>query len=122
MKIDKIINEFYKEIKKNHKVITEEYDDINELEAEIVGQGIPYNKIFTDKGNLVPKDEFDKSEWKKLLGEVIASIKKYGLIDKFSPDKNGDDIKPYRKGLLKLTADDGTEYIYNITTKRIEKA
>jgi len=119
--LEKKIQAFYKEIKEKNKLTKEEYDDIvNEVEAEIVGQGIPYNKIFNNQGNIIPKEELDKDpEWKKVLVDVVAAIKSSGLIGKFSADKNGMDITPGIKGWINLNADDGTKYKFNISTKKI---
>lgn len=98
---------------------------LNELQAEISGDKIPARMIFNDKGNQI---EFSKvphsSEWRKVLGEIIVAVKKYGLQDKF---KKGDistiDIHGTEpRGRVKLQADTGEKYYYDINSKKIIQA
>jgi len=94
---------------------------LNELQAEIVGEKIPGNKIFNLKGNQVNKMEWDQSEAKRLFPEILNAIKKMKLIQKFSPDKGDLDIKPYRKNEYLVTADDGDKFLYNVSARRLIK-
>jgi len=94
---------------------------LNEIQAEIVGDTIPSHKIFSDNGNGVslPKD----SEWRRILGEILVNIKKYGLQDDFKKDLEPIDIERSKaNGILSITSDSGKKYTYNINTKKFSKA
>jgi len=93
---------------------------LNEIQAEIVGNTIPVNKVFADNGQGIKLPP--NSEWRRILGEVLEAIKKYGLEDDFKKDLEPMDIKNKSNGKLSITSDSGKEYIYNINTKKFSKA
>lgn len=94
---------------------------LNEIQAEIVGDTIPTHKLFADNGQGVklPAD----SEWRRILGEILVAIKKYGLQDDFKKDIDPVDIQTNKaNGTMLITSDSGKKYIYNINNKKFSKA
>ncbi len=107
----------YRKLSENLKNFKQE---LNELEAEIVGEQIPYHKMFTIDGKALSKEKLTP-EWASAFKEILGAIKKAGMMQKFSPDEGPTDIKPGTKGIFNLYADDGTTYVYNMNTKKIKK-
>lgn len=94
---------------------------LNEIQAEIVGDTIPANKLFSDNGNTITLPP--GSEWRRILGEILVAIKKYGLQDDFKRDLEPIDIKTDKAhGTVSIVSDSGKKYIYNMNNKKFSKA
>jgi hypothetical protein len=99
-----------------------------ELEAEISGDdkgnlGIKKNRVFAN-GNLIDTNKLkDGSEWQKVFKEIIDAIKTAKLEDKFKTDdiKDLDITGANPRGLLTISAEDGTQYVYNALTHKLKE-
>jgi hypothetical protein len=93
---------------------------LNELQAEIINGKIPAHKIFSNN-NVINLKNYP--EWRGVLEDILRAIKENGLQDKFSKDLSPDDITGDKaSGTVRLTADSGEKYIYNVNRKKLEKA
>jgi hypothetical protein len=92
---------------------------IREAQAEIVANKIPANKVFIN-GN-IPKEI--PPEWKKVLNNIIDKLREKGIMDKFTKDADPLDISGEKpKGDIRLKADTGEQYIYNVDSQTLKKA
>lgn len=99
------------------------FDNIlNEFKAEVVGKIVPFNKVFDENNKIIPKEKLVKSEIGNTINQIVAALKKQGLINKFSADDQSTlDFSPGPKGIIKLTDDEGNNYIFKLSTGKVEK-
>jgi len=92
-----------------------------EIQAEIVGNKIPANRVYDNRGNTVDPKKV-QTETRKVLNTIMQKLGKEGLVKNFGTDDIDEiDIKPGKAiGTYILTPETGKEkYEFNVNTLKL---